>query len=113
MKGMILVSTLLVLSITSPQNSQTCGSGVVLRGNGAVLIDHWVSYDVQTVPPVPPGSPIPILPSTARYQEAQPKSNPTSVTIGQAVSEKSLICVEENSQTKCKSIKELREWLVK
>lgn len=68
-------------------------NGVVIRIDGAVMVDEWTYYDTA------PGAPNP----TKKY--------PTSITVGRSIKNPVNICIEFENGTVCKDIGELRSIL--
>lgn len=95
-----IIIALIIIALTIPivnyakQNSQICGQGVILRSNGAVVIDKWIGFDSSpTVPsPTPP----------------KPMEYPTQIVVGSNVTGSINICFELKSGSVCKTVDEVR-----
>lgn len=77
-------------------NATVCGAGVIVRHNGAVVIDSFKSFGSPTGIPATPNSMVAI-------------DLPVSITLGSSLREDTPICFETNSGTNCLKLSELRK----
>jgi hypothetical protein len=86
------------------QSMQVCGQGVVLRGDGAIVIDAWKSWDTKGITPSTPADRL------AAQMALQPTINPTKVEFTLGVSDATRVCFEEvGGNTHCVDLAALRK----
>lgn len=83
------------------QMAQTCSSsGILLRSDGSVIVDGWKDYSGfsrMTAPNMPPSSAM------------EAKDAPSSIMLGKNLIDKTLICFEDNTGSRCVALEQLRK----
>jgi hypothetical protein len=85
------------------QSIQVCGQGIVLRGDGAIVIDAWKVWDMKAVSPNTPSERL-------AATQSQPTLYPTKVEFALGVSDATRVCFEEvGGNTHCVDLAALRK----
>lgn len=79
------------------QALQTCGQGLVVRPDGSVLVEGWVSYSAGASP------------NATGAASVSTVALPTRITIGQAVADTMKVCVENTDGTICTTLGAVRQ----
>jgi hypothetical protein len=79
------------------QALQVCGQGIVVRPDGSVLLDGWVTYMSDRAP------------NAVGAAAITSTTLPTRITIGQAVVDATKVCIEDSDGTTCTTLGAVRK----
>jgi len=99
----VLVLSVELAGVASPQVSMPCGPGVIIRAEGSIIIDAYTIYPTPAAQPMPPGAP-----QSSNTFKFETKEGPIGITLGKSLSGETPICIETAAGSRCVALKLVR-----